>query len=273
MATSDKTPVRDRLDSFSSSLLVIGVAGPSGSAKTTVCERIKAHRLLEGKRICIIACDSYYRTPPTGFDPDTYNFDTPDALELGLLGQHLRTLKSGGFVDIPVYSFVTHQRDPAAVTRVSGGDLDVILVEGIFALCDKRVRSTMDIKLYTQEDMDVCLIRRLRRDCQERGRNLKSVLGRYEDFVRPGFIKHIESSRRHADAIIPNAGVNNVALMMAVSLIASGAKRRDIHKPANHPPTPAGELQRALISLTPPSSPRTTPRSSPCRPQAPPLTQ
>lgn len=207
--------------------LIIGMAGPSGAAKTTVCRRIMAHEDLEDRTIHLISCDSYYKNPPADFNPATYNFDEPNALDMELLAEHLAALKRGESVNVPVYSFVTHSRHATDVVPLAAG-ADVIMVEGIFAFCNPDVRKQMDVKIFCNEATDTCLVRRLRRDIAERGRDVQMVLDRYETFVKPGYVNFIKPSKRYADVIVPNAGQNNAALIMAVKLIASGASGKEI---------------------------------------------
>lgn len=188
--------------------LVIGFGGPSGSGKTTFCTNIANELRRRGMKVSLISCDSYYKSLPHDADPEKYNFDDPNAVEFSLLALHLANLKSGKAVNVPVYCFKSHSRTKR---KELVHNVDIVLVEGIFALCDKDVRLEMDIKVYVKEDLDVCLARRTIRDITERGREASNVMIRYTTFVKPAFDRWINPSSFFADVIIPNAGRNACA--------------------------------------------------------------
>lgn len=197
---------------------VIAFGGPSGSGKTTFCTKLYKNLKRQGINAFVISCDCYYRTMPCGQDPARYNFDEPEALELSLLAKHLRELRSGVVARIPKYCFKTHQRT-GDIEKIK--EVDVILVEGIFALCDKEVRDQTDLKIYVQEESDICLARRTLRDVKERGRQAENVIMRYQKFVKPAYDRYIKPSSQHADVIIPVAGRNKAATELIIRSILS----------------------------------------------------
>ena len=189
---------------MTTSPLAIGVAGGTGSGKTTVANAIR-NRVGED-RIAILSHDWYYRDwidlPKDVLDQK--NFDHPDSLETDLLVRHLKALKGGATVEVPVYDFRTHRRAPET-RRIE--PRKVILVDGILIYAEPDLR-----KLFVDTDADIRLIRRIRRDIAERGRTLDSVTAQYESTVRPMHLEFVEPSKRYADLIIPEGGENAVAL-------------------------------------------------------------
>jgi uridine kinase len=196
--------------------LVIGVAGGTGSGKTTIAEAILDH--IGRERIAYIQHDAYYRD--LGHLPleqrRQQNFDHPDALEDSLLLHHLRQLMRHEAAEIPIYDFVQHTRRPET-TRIE--PRPVILVEGILIFVDPELRAMMDIKIYVDTDADIRFIRRLERDLEERGRSLDSVIQQYLATVRPMHLEFVEPSKRYADVIVPTGGRNPVALEMICARI------------------------------------------------------
>ncbi|HUF11526.1 MAG TPA: uridine kinase [Longimicrobiales bacterium] len=198
---------------------IIGVAGGSGSGKTTVVREIV--RALGPANVAVIHHDSYYRDEPQTLAPDgSINFDHPDALETELLARHLEQLARGEAVDVPVYDFKTHHR-LERTDRVQSAR--VIIVDGLLIFVERELRELMDIKVFVDADADQRLIRRLRRDINERGRDLDSVLEQYRATVRPMHLEFVEPSKRWADIIIPRGGHNRVALDMLVTKVRSVA--------------------------------------------------
>lgn len=200
--------------------LVIGVAGGSGSGKTTI-----ARAIVEGigeDLVTLVEHDSYYRDQ-SHLSPDrraAINYDHPDSLETELLVEHLVMLLSGTAVDVPVYDFTVHSRQ-ATTNRIESRP--VILVEGILVLAEVELRRLFDLKVFVDTDPDIRLMRRLRRDIEERGRSLDSVLGQYTATVRPMHLQFVEGSKRHADIIIPegyNAGAVGTVVSMVRQVIA-----------------------------------------------------
>ncbi len=198
--------------------LVIGIAGGSGSGKTTVAQEILQR--VGPDRIAYIQHDSYYKDltglPPT--QRTEVNFDHPNSLETELLISHIEQLKSGRSIDVPVYDFSTDSRTDKTFKVNPRG---VVIVEGILIFVDPTLRSLFDVKLFVDTDADVRLIRRLQRDITERGRTVESVIKRYQATVRPMHLEFVEPSKRYADVIIPEGGFNTAALDMVVARIES----------------------------------------------------
>lgn len=188
---------------------LIGIAGGTGSGKTTVANAIV--RRVGAERIAILSHDSYYRDfvdlPKDILDRQ--NFDHPDSLESELLVRHLKALKQGMVVETPIYDFKVHRR-AAHTRRVE--PRKVILVDGILIYAEPELRKLFDVKIYVDTDADIRLIRRLKRDIAERGRTVDSVVAQYESTVRPMHMEFVEPSKRYADLIVPEGGENMVAL-------------------------------------------------------------
>jgi uridine kinase len=188
---------------------LIGIAGGTGSGKTTVANAI-AKRVGE-ERIAILSHDSYYRDfvdlPKDILDRQ--NFDHPDSLESELLVRHIKALKQGMVVETPIYDFRVHRR-AAETRRVE--PRKVILVDGILIYVEPELRKLFDVKIFVDTDADIRLIRRLKRDLSERGRTVESVVSQYESTVRPMHMEFVEPSKRYADLIVPEGGENTVAL-------------------------------------------------------------
>jgi uridine kinase len=188
---------------------LIGIAGGTGSGKTTVANAI-ARRVGE-ERIAILSHDAYYRDlvdlPKDILERQ--NFDHPDSLESELLARHLKALKRGMVVETPIYDFKVHRR-AAETRRVE--PRKVVLVDGILIYAEAELRKLFDVKIYVDTDADIRLIRRLKRDIAERGRTVESVVTQYESTVRPMHMEFVEPSKRYADLIVPEGGENMVAL-------------------------------------------------------------
>lgn len=198
--------------------VVIGVAGGSGSGKTTVVRAIVEALGPEG--VTIVAHDAYY------FDrgdvpPDRrleINYDHPDALETTLLVEHLQSLRAGKPIEVPVYDFAEHTRRPETTTA---WPRRVIILDGILILAERRLRDLMDIRVFVETDADIRFIRRLLRDTRKRGRSVEAVVQQYLDTVQPMHLEFVEPSRRHAHVIIPEGGRNRVAVDMLITKIRS----------------------------------------------------
>ena len=192
-----------------SDVVVIGVAGGTGSGKTTVAESIVAR--IGASRIAYLQHDSYYRdlSATARHSLLHHNFDHPDALESELMARHVAALKAGQTIEVPVYDFTRHVRT-AKTRRVEARG--VVLVEGILIFTEPELRRLFDIKIFVDTDADLRFIRRLRRDIEERGRTVDNVIGQYLETVRPMHLEFVEPSKRWADLIIPEGGFNAVAL-------------------------------------------------------------
>lgn len=198
--------------------LVIGVAGGSGSGKTSVTQKILGQLDLDASRVLIIQHDSYYRDLSAygGASPDAINFDHPDSLETSLLVQHVRSLCGGRPVEIPMYNFATHRR-MSEVHNVEPHE--IIIIDGILLLVDQDLRDLLDIKIFVDTDADERLIRRIKRDILERGRSLESVMHQYLSTVKPMHLQFVEPSKHWADVIVPRGAENAVAIDMVVTKI------------------------------------------------------
>ena len=197
-------------------MLVIGIAGGTGSGKTTVVNQI-IQELPEGE-VCVISQDSYYKDTShlSLTDRTKINFDHPKAIDFDLLVAHLKELKKGKAIEQPIYSFVEHNRTKETITT---HPKKVIIIEGILILTHPDIRKLFDIKLYVHTDSDERLIRRLRRDMVERGRNLDEVLDRYQNTLKPMHQQFIEPTKEFADIIIPNNRYNTVAVGLLRKII------------------------------------------------------
>ena len=198
--------------------VVIGVAGGSGSGKTTVVRRIVES--LGPDQVNVLEHDRYYRdrNDLRLEERAALNYDHPDALETDLLVQHVRELKAGRTIDVPLYDFTRHARrsDTDAVAPRKA-----IIVEGILIFTDRALRDLMDVKVFVDADADTRFIRRLRRDVAERGRSMESIVEQYLGTVKPMHFEFVEPTKRYADLIIPVGGHNAVAIDMMLSLLRS----------------------------------------------------
>lgn len=198
--------------------LVIGVAGGSGSGKTTVAEMVL--KRVGKQRIAFLQHDSYYREliglPPA--QRALVNFDHPNSLESEMLRDHILQLKAWQSVEVPVYDFTTHSRTE---DTIHVDPRRVILVEGILIFADASLRELFDVKIFVDTDSDIRFIRRLDRDITERGRTTENVVKQYMSTVRPMHLEFVEPSKRYADVIIPEGGLNIVAMDMVIARIES----------------------------------------------------
>ncbi len=203
-------------------MLIIGIAGGTGSGKTTVVNKIISS--FPAGEVCVIPQDSYYKDsshiPPE--ERSKINFDEPAAIEWSLLVKHLEMLKAGHPIEMPTYSYLTCTRQ-AETIHVE--PRDVIIVEGILVLTDPVLRQMMDVKCFVDADPDDRLIRVIARDCIERGRTPKMVIDRYEDVLKPMHCLYIEPSKRFADLIIPQGGTNAVAIGLLTDYIEGRLRR------------------------------------------------
>ena len=196
--------------------IIIGIAGGTGSGKTTLAERIIEE--LNEPNIFIIKQDAYYKSySALSFDErKNINFDHPNAFDTVLLMKHLKNLKNDVPIDLPQYDFTTHLRKKETIPI---SPHKVIMLEGILIFENKELRNLLDIKIFVDTDADVRILRRIKRDIQERDRTFESVYNQYMKTVRPMHLEFVEPSKKYADIIVPEGGMNIIAIDMIVSKI------------------------------------------------------
>jgi uridine kinase len=201
---------------------ILGVAGGTGSGKTTVARAVL--ETVGAERIAFVEQDSYYRDVDWRSEAELlhHNFDHPAAIDNDLLVAHLAALKAGHPVEVPIYDFVRHRRTPRT-HRVE--PQPVVLLEGILIFVEPSLRELLDFKIYVDTDPDLRLIRRLGRDMSERGRSVQDVLRQYLESVRPMHLEFVEPSKRYADVIIPEGGENRMALEMVIARVEQLLRR------------------------------------------------
>jgi uridine kinase len=202
-------------------MLIIGIAGGSGSGKTTVVRSLTEQ--LKGK-VVVIPQDSYYKDS-SHLSPEErqqLNFDHPDSIDFELLNQHLKELKAGKSIQQPVYSYITCSRSKTETVTVDPAD--VIIIEGILIFTYPELRKEMDIKIFVDADDDDRLMRVMARDIIERGKTVDTVIERYSKTVKPMYLQFIEPSKRYADVIVPQGGHNKVAIDMISATIEKSFK-------------------------------------------------
>lgn len=197
-------------------MLIIGISGGSGSGKTTVVNHIL--NALQHDEVDVIYQDSYYKdlSHLSYEEREAVNFDHPNSIDFELLVEHLKILKSGKSIEQPIYSFKQHNRTGETITT---RPRKVMIVEGILVLNNPELRKMLDIKIFVETDSDERLIRRLKRDISERGRDLEEVLSRYQSTLKPMHLQFIEPTKKYADIIIPNNQYNNVAIEVIQTII------------------------------------------------------
>lgn len=191
--------------------IIIGISGPSASGKTLLANTLVEE--METNEVVVIPEDSYYKnnTHLPFEEREKINYDHPDSFDHDLLCEHLRLLQQGESVDIPKYDYSEHLRMEETRHIPSSS---VIILEGILLLAVPKLRELMDIKIFMNTSLDICLIRRLKRDINERNRSLESVLNQYQQTVRPMYWQFVEPSSQHADLIVPRGGDNRIAIDM-----------------------------------------------------------
>ncbi|MDE6782719.1 MAG: uridine kinase [Paramuribaculum sp.] len=208
-------------------MLIIGIAGGTGSGKTTVVNKII--KSLPAGEVAVLPQDSYYKDsshiPPE--ERSKINFDEPAAIEWSLLVEHLRQLKEGKTIAMPTYSYLTCTRQ---AETVEVEPRDVVIVEGILVLTDPVLRDMLDVKVFVDADADDRLIRVIARDCVERGRTPMMVINRYQEVLKPMHSMYIEPSKRTADLIVPQGGNNTVAINLLTDYIEARLRKARLNK-------------------------------------------
>jgi uridine kinase len=203
--------------------LVIGIAGGSGSGKSTVARKVG--EAISGSSVAFLDMDAYYRNfahlPME--ERKRVNWDHPAAFDMELFAQQVRALCAGGSIDKPIYDFVSHTRSPRTLRIATA---DVLVLDGILLFADETMRSLCDVKVFVDADADIRLIRRLRRDVQKRGRTLDDVITQYLETVHPMHLQFVEPSKRYADVIVPRGGHNSIAIEMIVAKIQQRLRGR-----------------------------------------------
>ena len=220
--------------------LIIGIAGGSGSGKSTVAANVAEH--LSTSSVAFIDMDAYYKNFPelTLDERRKLNWDHPDAFDYDLLCQHLEALSRRQAIAKPEYDFVTHLRRPQTVPIEPA---DVVVIDGILLFVDDRVRDLCDVKVFVDADADIRLIRRLQRDTEDRGRPLAEIIDQYLSTVQPMHLQFVEPSKRYADVIVPRGGHNAIAIEMIVAKIQrrlanAGAGVEALRTPSTQRPVP-----------------------------------
>lgn len=198
-------------------VVIIGIAGASASGKSLLAKNV-----IQGfasDQVVMMSEDSYYKDQRnlSKAQRNLTNYDHPDAMDHKLMAQHLTQLAAGHTVQRPVYSFYEHLRESNTIEMKP---CKVLIVEGILLFTQERLRSLLDLRIFMDVPLDICLIRRLERDVNERGRDLQSVLAQYQATVRPGFFNHVSPSREHADLIVPEGGENPAAIELLQARVA-----------------------------------------------------
>lgn len=196
--------------------LVIGIAGGSGSGKTTVAEMIAT--ALGEERVTLLVQDNYYKDLSHLEPPDRakVNFDHPDSIDAETMANNVRDLKEGRMVEMPLYDFKTHTRK---VETIQVNPKEVLIIEGILVLDSRMLRDLMDLKIFVDTDDDIRFIRRVKRDIKERGRDLDSVIHQYLSTVRPMHLEFVEKSKRYADIILPWRDYKPSAIEMVINMV------------------------------------------------------
>jgi len=204
-------------------MLIVGIAGGTGSGKTTVVNKLMD--VLPGGEVVLIPQDSYYKdnSDIPLEERQKINFDHPDSVEFTLLIDHLKQLKKGKSIEMPIYSYLTCVRAKETITIKPA---KVVLLEGILILADPGLREMLDIKVFVDADADDRLGRVIQRDIVERGRSVMKVLERYHDTVKPSHLQFIEPSKRYADIIIPGGGENQVGIEVLMSIIEKHLQKK-----------------------------------------------
>lgn len=227
-------------------VVFIGLAGGSGSGKTTIARKIKKS-FLEDERVTILELDSYYKdfNHLTEKERARVNFDHPSSLDFDLLEEHLLDLQAGKSIEQPIYDFVHHQRRKETISLKSS---DIIILEGILTFHNPTIRNLLDIKIFIDTDADIRILRRLRRDIEERGRTFEDIKRQYHETVRPMHLKFVEPTKQCADIVIPEGGNRIVATHVLITMIEHklNASSPTIENLRQHHTFKANEYQPSL---------------------------
>ena len=206
--------------------IIVGIAGGTGSGKTSVTQAIIENLERTGIHSILLEQDSYYkRNDHLTYEQRTkLNYDHPDAIDFDLLEKHILALKDGKSIEKPIYDYTEHTRS-SEVEKVE--PKEVIILEGILVLNDPALRDLMDIKIFVDTDDDIRIIRRIQRDIEERGRSLQSVIDQYKSTVKPMYHQFIEPTKRYADIIVPEGGENQVAIDLLVTKVRDILRKRE----------------------------------------------
>jgi uridine kinase len=198
-------------------VIIIGIAGASASGKSLLSKNVIQG--FDADQVVMMSEDSYYKDQRnlSKAQRNLTNYDHPDAMDHDLMAQHIEALAAGQAIERPIYSFYEHLRESKTIAMKP---CKVLIVEGILLFTQARLRSLFNLRIFMDVPLDICLIRRLERDVNERGRDLKSVLTQYQATVRPGFFNHVSPSREHADLIVPEGGENPAAIELLKARVA-----------------------------------------------------
>lgn len=197
-------------------MFFIGIAGASSSGKTTLGKKIQ--EILGKENSFIISQDNFYKGLPRGENPNDYNFDHPSAIDFESLKIFLSKIMDHEKCELPYYDFTQHKVSHFRNINFTG---KCIILEGIFSLYESEIREKMNLKLFVDTDLDVCLIRRIKRDTNERGRTLESIISQYQKFVKPSYYKYITFEKQNCDIVIPHGGDNIIAIDIIKNYIFS----------------------------------------------------
>ncbi|MBE8215089.1 MAG: uridine kinase [Endozoicomonadaceae bacterium] len=203
---------------MSKKIIIVGIAGASASGKTLFAERLL--KSLNSQHLCMISEDSYYKDQShlSLEERINTNYDHPDSIDQALMLSHIKQLKKGHSIEVPLYDYQQHNR---SANKMQINPSQVIIYEGILLFNNIEIRQELDLRFYIDTPLDICLIRRLKRDLLTRGRTIESVINQYLKTVRPMFIQFVETSRQYADLIIPKGGKNKIALDLLQTKIQS----------------------------------------------------
>jgi uridine kinase len=191
--------------------VIIGISGPSASGKSVLANTIVDE--MKCNRVTVISEDSYYKDQShlPMEERNLTNYDHPDSMDHALMMEHLEKLQNGETVEVPTYDYSIHSRSDKTITV---GQQDIIVLEGILLFSDPKLREMMDMRIFMDTALDICLLRRIHRDILQRGRSIESIMSQYQETVRPMYMRFTEPTKRYADIIVPRGGENRIAIDM-----------------------------------------------------------